>query len=52
MGKCGKLPNLKNVQKGIVKELRKESQFHFALPIEDEFKTSLGETTKDNKLTI
>ena len=49
--KCGKLPNLKNLEKGIVKELRKGHQYHFALPIEDEFKTSLGETTKNIKLT-
>ena len=50
--KCGKLPKFKNLQKGIVKELRKGHQYHFALPIEDGFKTSLGETTKDIKLTI
>ena len=50
--KCGKLPKFKNLQKGIVKKLRKGHQYHFALPIENEFKTSLGETTKDIKLSI
>ena len=47
--KCGKLLKLKNLQKGILKELRKKPQYHFALPIEDESKTILGETTKDIK---
>ena len=41
--KCGKLPNFKNLQKGIVKKLRKGNQYHFLLPIEDEFKASLGD---------
>ena len=50
--KCGKLPNFKNLQKGIVQKLRKGNQYHFILPIEDEFKTILGETTKDIKLAI
>ena len=40
-----KLPNLQNLQKGIVQKLRKRRQYHFVLPIEDEFKASLGETT-------
>ena len=48
----GKLPNLKNLQKGIVQKLRKGNQHHFVLPIEDESKTSLEETTKDIKLAI
>ena len=43
--KCGKLQNFKNLQKGIVQNLRKRNQYHFALPIEDEFKENLGETT-------
>ena len=43
--KCGKLPNFKDLQKGIVQKWRKGSQYHFILPIEDEFKASLGETT-------
>ena len=50
--KCGKLANLKNLQKGIVQKLRKGNQYHFVLPIEDEFKASLGETTKDIKSEI
>ena len=50
--KCGKLPNFKNLQKGIVQKLRKGDKFHFVLPIEDEFKASLGETTKYIKLAI
>ena len=40
--KCGKLLKFKNLQKGIVKELRKGHQYHFALPIENEFKANLG----------
>ena len=35
--KCGKLLKFKNLQKGIVKELRKGHLYPFALPIEDEF---------------
>ena len=50
--KCGKLPNLKNLQKGIVQKLRKGNQYHFILPIEDEFKASLGEMIKNIKLAI
>ena len=49
---CGKLPNFKNVQKGIVQKLRKGNQYHFVFPIEDEFKASRGETAKDIELTI
>ena len=52
LGKCGKFPNFKNLQKGTVQKLRKGNQYHFVLPIEDEFKASLGETTKDIKLAI
>ena len=36
----------------IVQKLREGYQYHFALPIEDEFKASLGETMKDIKLEI
>ena len=50
--KCGKLPNFKNLQKRIVQKLRKGNQYHFVLPIEDKFKASLRETTKDIKLAI
>ena len=50
--KCGKLPNFKNWQKGLVQKLRKGNQYHFVLPIEDEFEASLGETTNDIKLAI
>ena len=52
MEKCGKLPNFKNLQKGIVQKLRKGNQYHFILPIEDEFKASVGEMTKNIKLAI
>ena len=52
MEEAGKLPNFKNLPKGIVQKLRKGSQYHFALPIKDEFKASLGETTKDIKLAF
>ena len=47
-----KLPNLKNLQKGIVKKLREGNQYQFVLPVENIFKASLGETTKDIELTI
>ena len=50
--KCGKSPKFKNLQKGIFKELRKGHQYHFALPIQNEFKTDLGETTEDIKAAI
>ena len=50
--KCRKLPNFKNLQKGIVQKLRKGNQYHFILPIENEYKASPGEATKDIKLTI
>ena len=50
--KCGKLPNFKNLQKGIVQKLRKGNQYYFVLPIEEEFTASLGETTRDIKLAI
>ena len=43
---CGKLSNFKNVQKRIVEQFRKEQQYHCALPIEDEFKASLGRITR------
>ena len=43
---------MENLQKGIVQKLRKGNQYHFVLPIEDEFKASLGETTKGIKLAI
>ena len=36
--KCEKLSNFKNLPKGIVQKLRKGNQYHFVLPIEDEFK--------------
>ena len=52
MRKCGKLPNFKNLQKRTVQKLRKGNQYHFVLPIEDEFKASLGETTEDINLAI
>ena len=42
--KYGNLPNFKNLQKRIVQKLRKGNQYHFILPIEDEFKASLRET--------
>ena len=47
-----KLPNFKNSKKGIVQKLRKGNQYHFVLPIQDEFKASLGETTKGINLAI
>ena len=50
--KSGKLPNFKNLQKGIVQKLRKANQYHFVLPIEEEFKASLGETIEDIQLAI
>ena len=50
--KCGKSPNFKNLQKGRVQKLRKGNQYHFVLPIEDEFKASLGKMTKDIELAI
>ena len=52
MKKPGKLPNLKNLQKGIVQTLGKGNQYHFVLPIEGELMESLGETTKGIKLAI
>ena len=52
LGKWGKLPKFKNLQKGIFQKLRKGNQYHFILPIEDEVKASLGETTKDINLAI
>ena len=50
--KCRKLPNFRNSQKGIVQKLRKGNQYHFVLPIEGEFKESLGEKTKDIEVAI
>ena len=50
--KCGKLPNFRNLQTGIVQNSRKGNQNYFVLPIEDEFKGNLGETTKDMKFAI
>ena len=34
--KCNKLPKFQNLQKGLVKEIRKGQQYHLALPIESE----------------
>ena len=50
--KSGKWLNFKNLHNGIVQKLRKGNRYHFVLSIEDEFKTILGETTKDIKLAI
>ena len=50
--KCGKSSDFRNLQKGIIQKLRKGNQYHFVLPIEDEFKEGLGETTKDITLAI
>ena len=49
---CGTLPNFENLKKGIVQKSRKGNQYHFILPIGNEFQASLGETTKDIKLAI
>ena len=40
-----KLPNFKSLQTELVQKLRKGNQYHFALPIEDEFEFSLKEAT-------
>ena len=46
------LPNFKNLQKGMAKETKKGSYYHFALPIGEETKENLPETLNNIKLSI
>ena len=40
--KCGTLPKLKNLQKGIAKEIKKRNYYHFAPSIKEEAKDNLS----------
>ena len=44
--------NLKTYKKETAKEIKKENYYHFALPIEEETKDNLSETSNNIKLSI
>ena len=46
------LPKFKNLQKGIAKKTKTGDHYHFALPLEEETKDNLSETSNDIKLSI